>query len=128
MADIDKALPNEPRKEITLPGQEEIEEQIIHPDKAGHVLAQKWYNKKPVFAVCSGGLYPGAVPPLVNAMGTDIIIQAGGGVHGHPDGTFYGARAMRQAVDAAMKNIPLKEYAKHYVELNKALSKWGERR
>ena len=29
MADIDKALPNEPRKEITLPGQEEIEEQIV---------------------------------------------------------------------------------------------------
>ena len=29
MADIDKALPNEPRKEITLPSQEEIEEQIV---------------------------------------------------------------------------------------------------
>ena len=28
MADIDKALPNAPRKEISLPGQEEIEEQI----------------------------------------------------------------------------------------------------
>ena len=29
MADIDKALPNEPRKEITLPGEEEVTEQII---------------------------------------------------------------------------------------------------
>ena len=29
MADIDKALPNEPRKEITLPGEEEFTEQII---------------------------------------------------------------------------------------------------
>jgi len=29
MAEIDKALPNEPRKEITLPGQEQIEETII---------------------------------------------------------------------------------------------------
>ena len=29
MADIDKALPNEPRKEITLPGEEEIQEQVV---------------------------------------------------------------------------------------------------
>ena len=29
MAEIEKALPNEPRKEITLPGQEQIEETII---------------------------------------------------------------------------------------------------
>ena len=31
MADntIDKALPNEPRKEVTLPGQEEIQETLV---------------------------------------------------------------------------------------------------
>ena len=29
MAEIDKALPNEPRKEITLPGEEQIEETIV---------------------------------------------------------------------------------------------------
>jgi hypothetical protein len=29
MADIDKALPNEPRKEFEIPGQEEIQEQIV---------------------------------------------------------------------------------------------------
>jgi hypothetical protein len=29
MADIDKALPNEPRKEITLPGEEEIQETLV---------------------------------------------------------------------------------------------------
>ena len=29
MADIDKALPNEPRKELELPGQEEVQEQIV---------------------------------------------------------------------------------------------------
>ena len=29
MADIDKALPNEPRKEFEIPGEEEIQEQII---------------------------------------------------------------------------------------------------
>ncbi len=29
MADIDKALPNEPRKELELPGEEEVQEQIV---------------------------------------------------------------------------------------------------
>ena len=33
MADIDKALPNEPRKELELPGEEEIQEQIIEEVK-----------------------------------------------------------------------------------------------
>ena len=29
MADIDKALPNEPRKEFNVPGEEEIREEIV---------------------------------------------------------------------------------------------------
>src|SRR6056300_941388 len=33
MADIDKALPNEPRKELELPGEEEIQEQIVEEAK-----------------------------------------------------------------------------------------------
>ncbi len=110
--------------EVKLIG-EEIERKIVHHDKSGHILEQKWYNVKPVFAVCSGGLHPGAVPSLVKAMGKNIIIQAGGGVHGHPDGTFFGAKAMRQAVDAAVKGISLREYAKENIELEKAVNLWG---
>lgn len=80
----------------------------------------------PTFAVCSGGLHPGHVPDLVSIMGTDIVIQAGGGIHGHPDGTVEGARALRQAVDATMKNIPLNEYAKEHEQLAKALELWNK--
>ena len=43
----------------------------------------------------------------------------------HPDGTFYGARAMRQAVEAVVKHIPLETYAENNIELKKALMKWG---
>ncbi len=32
---------------------------------------------------------------------------------------------MRQAVDAAMKGIPIGQYAKTHEELKKALKKWG---
>ncbi|MBD3355012.1 type III ribulose-bisphosphate carboxylase [Candidatus Woesearchaeota archaeon] len=105
---------------------EEIEKNIIQPDKEEHVLAQRWWNIKPVFAVCSGGLWPGKIPNLMKAMGNDIIMQFGGGCHGHPDGTFAGARAIRQALDASMNLIPLKEYSEFHKELNLAIKKWKE--
>jgi len=85
----------------------------------------KFGNKKSVFAVCSGGLHPGHIPALMKMFGNDIIIQAGGGVHGHPLGTEAGAKAMRQMIDAVMKHIPPKEYAKTHNELKLALNKWG---
>jgi len=111
------------KEEVELIG-EEIEKEIIHPNKAAHVLEQKWFGIKPVFAVCSGGLHPGKIPPLLEAMGKNIIIQGGGGVAGHPDGVRYGATAMRQAVEATMQDIPLKEYAENHIALHKAILKW----
>ena len=57
-------------------------------------------------------------------MGNDVVIQAGGGIHGHPKGTVRGAIAMRQAVDATLRKIPLKKYAKDHIELKEALDKW----
>ncbi len=85
---------------------------------------QRWYGIKPVLSVASGGLHPGHVPAVVDILGKDIVIQAGGGVHGHPDGTMAGARAMRQALEAKMKGISIAEYAKEHGELRKALEKF----
>ncbi|MCK5670445.1 ribulose-bisphosphate carboxylase large subunit, partial [Candidatus Bathyarchaeota archaeon] len=79
---------------------------------------------KPVLPVASGGLHPGMVTKLVEYFGNDVVIQAGGGIHGHPDGTVKGAMALRQAVDAAVAGISLEEYAKTHVELGKALTQW----
>lgn len=80
---------------------------------------------KPVFPVASGGLHPGKVHAEIKMLGRDIILQAGGGIHGHPLGTTAGARAMRQAVDAAVAGISAEEYAKTHKELALALEKWG---
>lgn len=88
-------------------------------------LSQKWYGVKPVLSVASGGVYPGIVDKIMNFMGNDVVIQAGGGVHGHPRGTVYGAKAMRQAVDATLKKKSLREYAKTHEELREALEKWN---
>lgn len=111
-----------PKKEVMMLG-EEIEKGFLA--EKGHRMSEQWRHIKPVFAVCSGGLHPGLVPPLVKMLGKDIIIQAGGGVHGHPGGTRVGAKALRQAVEAATRGSDLKEYAKTHKELKAAIAKWG---
>jgi ribulose-bisphosphate carboxylase large chain len=79
---------------------------------------------KNVMPVASGGLYPALVPALVKFFGKDFIIQAGGGIHGHMNGTESGAKAMRQALDAALKGAALEDYAKKHRELKAALETW----
>jgi ribulose-bisphosphate carboxylase large chain len=90
-------------------------------------LKSNWYGFEETFPVSSGGLYPGVVHYEIEAFGNDVILQAGGGIHGHPDGTIAGAKAMRQAVDAAMKKIPVEKYSIEHKELARALQKWGEK-
>ena len=102
--------------------QEEMEKMKVKETK--HRLEQNWWNIKPVLGVSSGGLHPGHVPFLIKHLGKDLVIQAGGGIHGHPFGTQAGAVAMRQAVEAVMQNVSLKEYAKTHVELEEALKLW----
>jgi ribulose-bisphosphate carboxylase large chain len=80
---------------------------------------------KSTFPVASGGLHPGLIPELLEILGTDIVIQLGGGIHGHPDGSLAGAKALRQAVDAAMSGIDIKDYAEEHGELAVALEEWG---
>ncbi|MBR9705422.1 type III ribulose-bisphosphate carboxylase [Candidatus Pacearchaeota archaeon] len=99
-----------------------MERKIVKANKDR--LAQNWGKVKTVFPVSSGGLHPGHVPFLVKHLGNDLIIQMGGGIHGHPNGTLRGAIAARQALEATMKKIPLKTYAKNHIELRDALNYW----
>jgi ribulose-bisphosphate carboxylase large chain len=94
------------------------------PDDIFH-LEQPMYHIKPALPVSSGGLHPGILPPVIEALGRDIVIQVGGGVIGHPDGPRAGAAAVRQALEAINNGIPLGEYAKTHRELARALEKWG---
>ena len=103
---------------------EEMERQNVKATKTR--LSQKWGKIKPVISVCSGGIYPGHIPFLMKSYGKDIIIQAGGGVHGHPQGTVKGAMAMRQAVDSAMKGKNLDWGVKNFKELGEAMDYWGK--
>jgi len=102
---------------------EEIEKKNV--DSTKKRLEQDWGKIKPVFSVCSGGIYPGHIPSLMKWYGNDLIIQAGGGVHGHPRGTIKGATAMRQAVDTVIQKKDLKWGAKNFKELGEAMEFWG---
>ena len=84
------------------------------------------HSVKPVLPVASGGLHPGMVPALMEIFGKDVVIQLGGGIHGHPDGTIKGATAARQAVDAVLGGYTLNNYVEDHPELARALTKWRE--
>ena len=106
--------------------EEEIQKQIVRIyDIHKGLLKEEWGNIKPMFSVCSGGIHPGILPKLIKTMGKDIIAQAGGGVSAHPLGVEAGAKAMRQALDASLENIDLKEYSKNHKELGLAIKRWG---
>ena len=88
-------------------------------------LAADLHGVTDVLPVASGGLHPGVIPPLLDQLGTTICVQAGGGVHGHPDGTRAGAAALRQSIDAATAGVPLEERAESHPALAAALEQWG---
>lgn len=88
------------------------------------MLNQPLGKLKEVFSVASGGVSPLTLPKIVKAFGNDVVIQAGGGVHGHPNGTKAGAMALKQALEATLNNISLDVYAQNHKELALALKKW----
>ncbi len=90
-------------------------------------LRDTTWKQKPALPVASGGLYPGSIYPITDMFGFDVLINAGGGVHGHPGGTVAGAKAMRQAVDAVVQKRDLWEFAEaeNHKELLVSLEQWG---
>jgi 2,3-diketo-5-methylthiopentyl-1-phosphate enolase len=84
------------------------------------------YHLRRTFPMASGGITPSMVPQVMTALGNDIVIGSGGGIHAHPKGPVEGGKAFRQAIDATMEGIPLSEYAKDHEELAIALKQWAD--
>ncbi len=102
-----------------------LREEEAHENSELTILKKKFFKLKPVLPVSSGGLHPGLIPKIIEIFGKEVLIQAGGGVLGHPDGPKSGAAALRQAINATISNISLKTYAEEHKELKTALEKWG---
>ncbi|TCI70433.1 2,3-diketo-5-methylthiopentyl-1-phosphate enolase [Exiguobacterium sp. SH0S7] len=75
---------------------------------------------KPILPVPSAGIHPGLIPDIIRDFGTDVVINAGGGIHGHPDGAAAGARAFRQAIEQVLG------VASQTNELESALKAWSK--
>lgn len=99
------------------------EEEVVTINK---FLLSEWYGLKPVLPVASGGLYPSLIPDLVKILGKEVLLNFGGGIHGHPRGSKAGAQAVYQALEATEKEIPLTIYAKAHPELKEALETWSK--
>jgi 2,3-diketo-5-methylthiopentyl-1-phosphate enolase len=82
---------------------------------------------KPMFPMPCAGVYPGLTPILIGEYGKDIVIPAGGGMLGHPDGYTAGAKAWQQAIAGALGSDDFVAFAKRPEnrELRRALEKWG---
>ncbi|GED68940.1 2,3-diketo-5-methylthiopentyl-1-phosphate enolase [Brevibacillus reuszeri] len=80
---------------------------------------------RPSFPVPSAGIHPGLVPQLFEDFGLDQIVNAGGGIHGHPGGATAGAKAFVAAIEAVTAGRTLQEAAASSSELAIALEKWG---
>lgn len=96
--------------------------------RTSQMLHAPFYHIKPTFPMPGAGIYPGAVPPMLEENGPDMIFMAGGGMLGHPLGYTAGAKAFRQAIDAAMAGINLATAAEKQPELRAALETWGLRK
>lgn len=73
----------------------------------------------------AAGMHPGVVPLTIDDLGLDCCPSAGGAVHGHPQGSVAGAKALRQAIDSCVEDVPIEEYAQDHEELKAALDEWG---
>jgi ribulose-bisphosphate carboxylase large chain len=47
----------------------------------------------------SCGLHPGLIEPLNNKLGVDYLANSGGAIHGHPEGSYVGAKQLRTTID-----------------------------
>ncbi len=112
-------------KEDVLDMRDLLLKQEISEEK-GRRLDQSWGHIKSTLPVASGGLHPGVLPEVLTIYKTtDMVLQVGGGIHGHPDGTNAGTKATIQAIEAWKEGISLEDKAKSNPELEKALEKWG---
>jgi ribulose-bisphosphate carboxylase large chain len=85
-------------------------------DEVELLKALKVLTENNVTPALSCGMHPGLIEYINNKIGVDYMANVGGALHGHPNGTYAGCLAMRQAID--------KTYRKEYYL---AIKTWGKK-
>ena len=78
--------------------------------------AVKILNDLGTMPALSCGFHPGLTNSVTSKVGNDYMANVGGAIHGHPNGTTAGARAMKQSID--------KNYGNEY---RSAIKAWGDK-
>lgn len=80
--------------------------------------------------VAGSGQWGGQAPETYQRTGgtTDLLYLCGGGIVSHPGGPAAGVRAVQQAWQAAVADIPLEVYAKDHPELAASIAKFSDKR
>lgn len=89
------------------------------------LMRKPLYEMTSIMPFISGGLFAGALPYILRLLGNDVILNVGGGIHTHKDGTLAGAIACKQAIEITMQGKSIKEEYKKYAELKTAVEEWG---
>ncbi|MBS3107715.1 ribulose-bisphosphate carboxylase [Candidatus Woesearchaeota archaeon] len=114
-----------------VPQNDEQVLKIAKEDYANHVILNddSWRGMKKCCPIISGGLNPTKLKSFIDIMGeVDFITTMGAGVHAHPRGTYYGAKALIQACEAYNKGINIRAYAKSHKELAEAINFFENRK
>ncbi len=133
LAGADLVLFPSPYGSVTMPRAENMAiKEMLSTADIQHAYASGYPQESanathllPSFPVPSAGIHPGLVPLILADFGSDVVINAGGGIHGHPMGTKAGGQAFRQAIDAAMRKQTLEAAAAAHPELKEAIRLWG---
>ena len=88
-------------------------------------LRGTFHDYKKTIPSLSCGSHAGLVNTTVKTFGTELMMNVGGAIQGHPMGTTAGAVAMRQAMDCIKKGEDIKKYMQGKPELRTAIEKWG---
>jgi ribulose-bisphosphate carboxylase large chain len=91
-----------------------LDEPVDVMRKRLHALQGPLFGLKGLVPAFSCGATPGKVDGLRALFGNDIMVNAGGGLHGHPMGSRAGAKAFRDAAEGRESR-----------ELSIAIDKWG---
>jgi ribulose-bisphosphate carboxylase large chain len=78
--------------------------------------------------VAGSGQWGGQAPETYQRTGrtVDLLYLCGGGIVSHPSGPAAGVRAVQQAWQAAVADIPLETYAKDHPELAASIAKFSD--
>ncbi len=132
LAGADLVLFPSPYGSVVMPREENmaIKEVLLTQQASDYVYsadgsANGSLSLKTSFPVPSAGIHPGLVPLILKDFGEQVIVNAGGGIHGHPMGTIAGGQAFRQAIAACQAGVPLRTYAENHPELKAAIDAWG---